>query len=132
LTLSAVPDIFHYVPIQVPKRIFGYHESIGYGQLGGESLPLRHISPIDSKLLLNVGLGIYPFTSPNGFLATMNQLVTTNLAANPCQVASFRNAVLYSREENTDCTILQMWFALGQSVRNEKLFSLFLHPIFWQ
>jgi hypothetical protein len=43
-----VPDIFHYVPIQVPKRIFGYHESIGYGQLGGESLPLRqtpHLTP---------------------------------------------------------------------------------------
>jgi hypothetical protein len=46
LTLSAVPDTFRYVPIHVPKPSFGYHESIGYGQLGGESLPLRLVPVI--------------------------------------------------------------------------------------
>ena len=37
------PYIFANVPVTVPRSSFGDHESIGYSQLGGESLPLRHL-----------------------------------------------------------------------------------------
>ena len=73
------PYIFANVPVTVPRSSFGDHESIGYSQLGGESLPLRHLCKsvdiLDPELEMITFLILFNVKFPHGITSAFPTLI---------------------------------------------------------